>query len=304
MEVVRDISLFNDQSPASIVGQMENAGGFSGREFADGTRILRLMLKGKYKRILSFPADIIATGLRGIIKQLLMENKFDLVITTCGALDHDIARSFGNYYKGEFNLDDIELKEKGYHRLGNVLVPVKVYGELIEKKMKYILDKYGDDTTISTYELAWAIGKYLNNTSSFLYWAYKNNIPVVVPGITDGAVGSQLWIHQQSHTKFRVDQLKDETAMSDFIFSSKSLGALMIGGGISKHHTIWWSQFRDGLDLAVYITTAYEYDGSLSGALTREAISWNKIKENAKHVTIHADATIVLPFMVHAALFG
>ncbi len=303
MEVVKDITLMNDQTPASIITQMELAGGFSGREFADGTRILRLMLKGKYSRILSFPADIIATGLRGVIRQLLMENKFNLVITTCGALDHDIARTFGKYYKGEFNLDDIELKEKGYHRLGNVLVPAKFYGQLIEEKMQRILDKY-DDTSISTYELAWAIGKYLNNTNSFLYWAYKNNIPVIIPGITDGAVGSQLWMYQQSHRKFMVDQLKDETAMSDFIFSSKSLGALMIGGGISKHHTIWWSQFKDGLDLAVYITTAYEYDGSLSGALTREAISWNKIKENAKHVTIHADATTVLPFMVHAALFG
>ena len=30
----------------------------------------------------------------------------------------------------------------------------------------------------------------------------------------------------------------------------------MIGGGISKHHTIWWNQFRDGLDYAVQVTTA------------------------------------------------
>ena len=29
---------------------------------------------------------------------------------------------------------------------------------------------------------------------SFLYWAYKNDIPVVVPGIMDGAVGSLLMV--------------------------------------------------------------------------------------------------------------
>ena len=45
----------------------------------------------------------------------------------------------------------------------------------------------------------------------------------------------------------------------------------MMGGGISKHHTLWWNQYRGGLDYAVYITTASEWDGSLSGALVTEA---------------------------------
>ena len=36
----------------------------------------------------------------------------------------------------------------------------------------------------------------------------------------------------------------------------------MIGGGISKHHTLWWNQYREGLDYAFYITTAQEFDGS------------------------------------------
>ena len=74
----------------------------------------------------------------------------------------------------------------------------------------------------------------------------------------------------------------------------------MIGGGISKHHTIWWSQFRDGLDYAVYVTTAYEFDGSLSGAPLREAVSWGKIKEDAKHSTVYGDATILVPLMISA----
>ena len=75
-----------------------------------------------------------------------------------------------------------------------------------------------------------------------------------------------------------------------------------MGGGISKHHLLWWNQFRDGLDYAVYITTAAEYDGSLSGARTREAISWGKVSEKAKHVTIDGDVTVVLPLMTAALL--
>jgi len=50
----------------------------------------------------------------------------------------------------------------------------------------------------------------------------------------------------------------------------------VIGGGISKHHVILGPVQRS-LDYAVYLTTAQEYDGSLSGARTREAISWGRL---------------------------
>ena len=76
----------------------------------------------------------------------------------------------------------------------------------------------------------------------------------------------------------------------------------MVGGGISKHHPIWWNQFKGGLDYVVYITTAQEYDGSLSGAKINEAISWGKVKENAKFVTVEGDATIILPLLYGALL--
>jgi deoxyhypusine synthase len=75
----------------------------------------------------------------------------------------------------------------------------------------------------------------------------------------------------------------------------------MIGGGISKHHTLWWNQFRGGLDYAVYITTAHEWDGSLSGALVTEAISWGKVTTKASQTTIHGEASTLLPF-IYAAL--
>ena len=72
----------------------------------------------------------------------------------------------------------------------------------------------------------------------------------------------------------------------------------MLGGGISKHHVIWWNQFKGGLDYVIYITTAPEYDGSLSGARIKEAVSWGKVKEEAKYITIEGDATVLLPLLV------
>jgi len=72
---------------------------------------------------------------------------------------------------------------------------------------------------------------------------------------------------------------------------------VVIGGGISKHHVIWWSQFKGGLDYVVYLTTATEWDGSLSGARPKEAISWGKVKPSAMSTFVVADATITIPIL-------
>ena len=147
----------------------------------------------------------------------------------------------------------------------------------------------------STKDLIWEFGKNISNEKkrdeSIVYWSWKNQIPMFVPGITDGAFGSQLWMFYQEHRNFTIDLLADEQDLSDIVFDAEKSGALIIGGGISKHHTIWWNQFKGGLDYAVYVTTAVEYDGSLSGAKTREAISWGKIKESSDNINIEGDAT-------------
>ena len=56
------------------------------------------------------------------------------------------------------------------------------------------------------------------------------------------------------------------------------------------------------MDYALYITTAQEFDGSLSGALVREAISWGKVTQDARQATLHAEATTILPFLYSALL--
>ena len=135
-----------------------------------------------------------------------------------------------------------------------------------------------------------------------MHWAYKNEIPVIVPGIMDGAVGSQIWLFTQKHNDFKLNMMQDADILSGLVFKAEKSGALMLGGGISKHHTLWWNQYREGLDYAVYVTTAQEFDGSLSGALVREAISWGKVTQEAKQTTIHAEITTLLPFLYRALL--
>ena len=296
---VEDFSITKDMQINKIFEQMSKSGGFESRNLADGLYALTDMIKDENcLKFLSFVAAITSTGLRGVIKDMIKKKWFDVVITTCGALDHDIARHFSNYNQGSFTMDDAELTKQNIHRLGNVLVPMESYGPIIEEKMQLFLEEeYAKGTReMSTEDICRMIGSHLGE-DSFLYWAYKNGVKVIVPGIVDGAVGSQIWMFSQKHTDFKLNIIKDSDTLAGLIFKAKKSGALMLGGGISKHHTLWWNQYRSGLDFAVYITTAQEFDGSLSGALVREAISWGKVTQDAKQTTIHAELTTVLPFL-------
>ena len=120
---------------------------------------------------------------------------------------------------------------------------------------------------------------------------------MVIPGITDGSIGAQLFMHRQKNPQFFVDLMADEQILSDLTWPAKESHALMVGGGISKHHVIWWNQYRGGLDSAVSITTAPEYDGSLSGARLREAVSWGKVRPEAPQVVVEGDASLILPVL-------
>jgi deoxyhypusine synthase len=300
---VRDIRLKKGMKVAELIGQMQKIGGFSAQHMVTGIDILERMFSDKNSyNFLSFPADIVSTGLRGALASAV--KYFDAMITTCGTLDHDIARAFGGKYRlGTFEADDGALHRKGVYRLGNIFIEKDEYGLMVENAFNKIME---DIYTSKDYKREYSpseiineFGKRMKDNGSITRQAYLNKVPMFNPGIVDGAFGTQLTLFAQDHD-FKLNVLRDEQALANIAFDNKVSGALMIGGGISKHHVIWWNQFKGGLDYAVYITTASQYDGSLSGARLTEAVSWGKIKEKAKYTTIDGDATIILPIMLAA----
>lgn len=303
-DTVKDYELHENMTTNELINQMKQAWGFTAGKLAVGADILEQMIRTKNcVKFLSFTGNLVATGTRSIFRELAKRKLVDVIVTTCGTLDHDMARCWRNYYKGSFIMNDAKLHEKGINRLGNVLVPNDSYGTIIEQKMQMLLENLWKEGAreISGSQLCREIGLRCCNETSILYWAAKNNIPVYAPGITDGAVGYQTWLFSQDHN-LELNLLKDEGELSDLIFTAKKTGALIVGGGISKHHTIWWNQFKDGLDYTVYVSTAEEWDGSLSGARPQEAVSWGKINAKAKRVMIEGDASLILPLMISALL--
>src|SRR5271157_2011171 len=128
---IRDMKLSENMGAAELVDEMRSAGGFTARHLATGVSILEEMLADKEcTNFLSFPACIVATGLRGALAQFVKE--FDVVITTGGTFDHDLARAWGgSYFEGSFELDDEMLHRIGVNRLGNVLIPNSSYGIIL-----------------------------------------------------------------------------------------------------------------------------------------------------------------------------
>lgn len=298
--IVKDIDVTTINSVSDLLKSFLSVGGFMAQHLGKAYAILRdILSKNEVTVFMSFPADIVATGLRGVIRDMVKLGYVDVIITTCGTWDHDIARTFKEYYLGSFFEDDKMLADKNIHRLGNILVPRDSYGKIIEEKVQAILRKLYRNgiKSLSTYELSWYLGESLDK-SSILWWCKSKGVPVIVPAPYDGAVGSQIWIFQQFHRDFKLDLKADEDLLSDLVFDSKETAAVIVGGGVSKHHLLWWNQFRGGLDYAIQITSAVELDGSLSGARLDEAISWGKVKKEARNVSIWGEASVILPLLV------
>lgn len=297
---VEDISVSKGMTVNQLVDQLAKAGGFSAKHLAEAVDIAEAMVKDEECTVfLAFPACVVATGVRGLIADVIGKGLIDVVVTAGGTFDHDLAKAWGGaYYHGSFYADDAQLRDLQIQRLGNVFVPVESYGPLIEKGVKPILDELCKvKLKYSSRELAEEFGRRLTDERSILYQAARRGVPVYSPGILDSAFGTQVVLHSQ-FSRIELDLLKDEKELLGLVYESKRTGALILGGGISKHHAIWFNQFKGGLDYAVYVTTATEYDGSLSGARTREAVSWGKVKGEARQVTVEGDATIVFPIIV------
>ncbi len=300
---VEDYRLEPGMTVADLARALGRSGGFQAVNLARGVEILSSMWgEMGVKTFLAFTANLVATGLRGVLAQVLELGMFDVLVTTAGTIDHDLIRCWGSYRPGSFYADDAELHRRGVARLGNVFVPISEFTTLEEKIQPFLSSAYGEKRTWGCAELVGRMGEELACPGSILRAAAEAGVPVYVPGITDGAVGNQLWLFRESHPDFQVDVLRDQVELAELVFGAEKTGALILGGGIAKHHTIGWNMFKGGLDYAVYVTTAAEYDGSLSGARDREAVSWGKISEGAARVTVVGDATIVTPLLLGAAL--
>jgi deoxyhypusine synthase len=142
------------------------------------------------------------------------------------------------------------------------------------------------------------LGKEINNEDSVYYWAAKNDIPVFCPAITDGGIGDTLFYHSFKNPGLKLDLIEDIQRMDLLALFAVNTGAIILGGGTSKHHILNANCMRNGLNFSVFVNTGQEFDGSDSGAKPDEALSWAKIRPEATPVKVYGEASLIFPLLV------
>jgi deoxyhypusine synthase len=279
--------------------------GFQGTNVSTAVEIIKKMQEEKATIFFGCNSNMITSGIRDIIAYLMKEKKIGVFVTTGGGIEEDIIKCIGPFYLGSFNADNEKLRESGINRTGNIFVPNQRYLDF-EKFVQPILKKLHErqkkeNRIIAASELIWELGKEINDESSVLYWAWKNQIPAFCPSVTDGALGDQISFYKYNNPDFYIDQAEDIRKLDEISITSKKTGIIVLGSSAAKHHICNANQFRGGADYAVYITTETEEGGSDSGARVEEAISWGKVKSEAKHVKVYGDATIIFPLIAVGA---
>ncbi|KAG7335072.1 hypothetical protein KOW79_001668 [Hemibagrus wyckioides] len=251
---------------------------------------------------LGYTSNLISSGVRESIRYLVQHKMVDVVVTTAGGIEEDLIKCLAPTYLGEFSLPGKELRQRGINRIGNLLVPNDNYCKFEDWLMpildQMVLEQKTEGTCWTPSKMIHRLGKEINNPDSVYYWAYKNDIPVFSPAITDGSLGDMIYFHSYKNPGLVLDIVEDIRRLNCKAVFAKNTGMIILGGGLVKHHIANANLMRNGADFAVYVNTGQEFDGSDSGARPDEAVSWGKIRMDAKPVKVYADASIVFPLLV------
>jgi deoxyhypusine synthase len=239
-------------------------------------------------------------GLRKIIFDLINDGFVDVLITSGANITHDLLESFGGgHYRG-IKAEDEELCQQGMGRIGDVYTKSHDF-EVFEEEITKILSKIAQKKKIiSIRELLFEIGSIIEDENSILKIAAQKGVPIYAPGIIDSMLGLQLWMFTQSE-ELHLDAIGDMHGLSDIVFESKKVAAVLLGGGLPKHYALASNLLKGGVDAAIQVTMDRSETGSLSGAPLEEAKSWAKAKAGSNLVTVVGDVTIIFPMMVAGA---
>ncbi len=324
-----------DITVAEMIAGMTNTG-FQATGVAEAVRIINKMRSwrgpepgDKSSIFLGYTSNLVSSGLRSTIRYLVQHKHVSYIVTTAGGIEEDLIKCLSPTYVHSWTAKGANLREKGWNRIGNLIVPgnnykdfedwiIKIYDDMLEKQQATRND---DKPVVWTprnviKRLGMEIGKKPNHESSICYWAYKNDIPVFCPAFTDGSLGDMLCNHKfESHRDYWANKRdafvkkppvldisisRDMHAICKYARRAKRRGIIILGGGLVKHHIANACLAADGAEEAVYVNTAQEFDGSDAGASPEEALSWGKIAKGGDSVKVFADATIVFPMIVAA----
>jgi len=300
-----DIKTFNGTTLIESFSHMA----FQSRNLARACKIYDKMLKDKdCTIILCLAGSLVSAGLKKIIMDLINHNMIDTVVSS-GAIivDQDFFEGLGfHHYRGSVNVNDDKLREKSIDRIYDTFIDEEDL-RICDMTIKKIADSMKPGS-YSSREFIYEMGKYLDkngkNTESFVYAAYKKDLPIFCPAFSDSSAGFGLVFHQtEKNEHIAIDSVKDFKELTELKIKSKETGLVMIGGGVPKNFIQDTVVAADILGVnapmhkyAVQLTVADERDGALSGSTLKEASSWGKVDQGFEQM-VFGEATITFPLL-------
>ena len=299
---VNQINIDNNMKVSDLMDEFDKAGVLGAGRVARASNLLAEMIQDEdMKLFLSLGGPLIPGGMRNIVTKMVNDGHVDLIISSGANITHDLVEAFGGSHFRDEGKDDEELNEEGIGRIADINVGSDDF-EVFETEIIKIFEKISQKKKIiSIQELLYEIGLLIDDENSFVAAAAKNNVPIFAPGLIDSMMGLQLWIFSQDHD-FTISAAGDMPYLSDIVFDSEKVGALLLGGGLTKHYTLASNVIKGGLDAAVQITMDRPEAGSLGGAPLEEAKSWAKARCGSSLVSVVGDVTVILPLIYASAL--
>ncbi len=299
---VNQINVKKNMTISDLLDQFDESGVLGAGRVARACNILTDMISDEDMSVfLSLGGPLIPGGMRNIVSKMIKEGHVDLIVSSGANITHDLVEAFGGSHYRHEGKDDEELNEEGIGRIADINVGSDDF-TIFETEIIKIFEKISSEKkSVSIQELLHEIGLMVDDENSFVANAAKNDIPIFAPGLIDSMTGLQLWIFSQDHD-FVVDAVADMHYLSDIVFESEKVGAILLGGGLTKHYTLASNVIKGGLDAAIQITMDRPEAGSLGGAPLEEAKSWAKARCGSSLASVVGDVTVIFPLIYAAAL--
>lgn len=299
---VNQINVTKDMKVIDLLNQFEASNVLGAGRVGRACNILTEMIQDEEMKVfMSLGGPLIPGGMRNIVTKMIKEGHVDLIVSSGANITHDLLEAFGGSHYRHEGKDDEELNEEGIGRIADINVGsddftvfeseiTKIFEEISSKKSK-----------VSIQELLHEVGLLVDDENSFVATAARNDVPIFAPGLIDSMMGLQLWIFNQDHD-FVVDAVADMHYLSDIVFEAEKVGAILLGGGLTKHYTLASNVIKGGLDAAIQITMDRPEAGSLGGAPLEEAKSWAKARCGSSLASVVGDVTVIFPLIYAACL--
>src|SRR5687767_1139320 len=302
-----------DAAAGDLLERMEKIS-FQGRNLATARRIWERMLGADCTIFLGLAGALSAGGLRLIVAHLIAHRYVDCLVSTGANLYHDLHETRGRqHYIGSPSEDDAKLQADRIDRVYDTYASEQEFCDNDEWIAAFVLTL--ERRPYTTREFLYRLGEHLwkeTGREGILTTAYRAAVPIFCPAIADSSIG--MGISQARHRDpeaGHIDVVGDIIESANLVIRRPRTASIVLGGGTPKNFINQASvqaEFYDdrvgGHRYALQIVTDVPHFGGASGSSLEEARSWGKLASDAEQVTVHADATVVLPLLVSALAGG